>query len=68
MKGYRMICCDCGLSHTMEFRTLKVVKHVSAGVFNSKRGKGHRVEFRVMRNERSTAAARRKKVSPHTGP
>lgn len=59
MRGYRLICCDCGLSHTMEFKTLRVVKHLSALVFNHVAGKGHRVKFRVRLNKRSTAAVRR---------
>lgn len=43
-RGYRLMCCDCGLVHTMDFRVLK-----------------GRVQFRVFRNNRATAAARRAK-------
>lgn len=40
---YRMVCCDCGLSHDMQFKI--------------KQGK---IIFRAKRNNRSTAAMRRK--------
>ncbi len=42
LKGYKLMCCDCGLVHTMDFRV-----------------SGKRVQFRVFRNNRSTALARR---------
>lgn len=41
-RGYRMMCCDCGLVHTLDFRVHK-----------------RRIQFRVFRNNRATAAARR---------
>lgn len=46
MEGYKMVCCDCGLVHDMEFRVTDNY---------------NRVEFRARRNERSTAAVRRHK-------
>ncbi len=48
MRGYRMMCCDCGLVHVLDF---KVVRW----------GRGHKVLFRARRHERATAAARRRK-------
>lgn len=42
-KKYKLLCCDCGLSHDMEFRIRK-----------------GQIEFRATRNNRSTAAARRR--------
>ena len=42
-RGYRMMCCDCGLVHEVDFRVYK-----------------RRVQLRVRRNNRATAAARRK--------
>ena len=45
-RGYRMMCCDCGLVHTMDFRTTRW-------------GRGRKVWFRVFRNNPATAAARR---------
>lgn len=47
MKGYKMRCCDCGLVHVLDF---SVIKH----------GKGHKVQFTVKRDNRATAASRRK--------
>lgn len=41
-KGYKMICCDCGLVHDADFR------------FHKKE-----IQFRVRRNNRSTALTRR---------
>jgi hypothetical protein len=45
-KGYKMACCDCGLVHDMDFRIVK--DH-----------RGNFIQFRVARNERSTAMKRR---------
>ena len=47
-RGYKMMCCDCGLVHVLNFRLLKF-------------GNGHKIQFQASRNERSTALARRKK-------
>lgn len=44
--GYKLMCCDCSLTHTVDFRIVKT-------------GRGNFVQFRVSRNYRSTAAARR---------
>jgi hypothetical protein len=46
MDGYKLACCDCGLVHDMQFRVTDEYD---------------RVEFRVRRNNRSTAAVRRHK-------
>lgn len=48
MKGYKMMCCDCGLVHVIEFRVIKW-------------GRGRKVIFRASRNNRSTALSRRRK-------
>lgn len=45
-KGYKMMCCHCGLVHRLEF------DHV-------KWGRGRKIRFRAWRDERATAAARR---------
>ena len=46
-KGYKLACCDCSLVHDMDFRVVKY-------------GNGkHKVQFRVRRNNRSTAVMRR---------
>lgn len=45
-KGYRTACCDCGLVHEMDFRIVPY-------------GSGRKVQFRVRRNDRATAAVRR---------
>jgi hypothetical protein len=42
--GYKFVCCDCGLVHDVEFRVTDSYD---------------RVEFRVRRNNRSTAQVRR---------
>jgi hypothetical protein len=46
-KGHKLVCCDCGLVHDVEF-----------GIVN-----GH-VEVKFKRNNRSTAAMKRKKKAP----
>jgi hypothetical protein len=55
MDGYRMSCCDCGLTHTMQFRVIKLSKEdifLDSGVY--------RVALRAKRNNRSTANLRKK--------
>ena len=47
MKDYKLACCDCGLVHTVDFKVIKC-------------GRGHKTIFRVFRNNRATAAMRRK--------
>ena len=44
MKDYKIVCCDCGLVHDMEFRVTGDYDHV---------------EFRSRRNNRSTGQVRR---------
>lgn len=41
-KGYKLICCDCGLVHDVDFRIHK-----------------KKIQFRVIRNNRSTGQVRR---------
>lgn len=48
MAGYRLGCCDCGLVHDVTFRVIRW-------------GRGHKVVFKARRNNRSTAAVRRKR-------
>jgi len=50
MKGYKMMCCDCGLVHVLDFY---VIRH----------GRGHKVEFMASRDNRATAASRRRRRS-----
>lgn len=50
MRGYRMRCCDCGLTHRLTFRVVK----------KGRKGKTYLgVEFMARRDNRSTAQARR---------
>lgn len=44
-RGYRMMCCDCGLVHILNFRTVKL-------------GRGNKVQFQAFRHNRATASAR----------
>lgn len=57
MKKYRMGCCDCGLVHDMEFSIVRVTRRKGQD-FDGKQVSGHRVLFRVKRNNRSTARMR----------
>ena len=43
-KGYREMCCDCGLVHRLDFRIVD----------------GGHIEYRTFVDKRATAAARRK--------
>lgn len=46
MSAYRMMCCDCKLVHVLDFRIIRW-------------GRGFKVLFKVRRDNRATAAARR---------
>lgn len=46
-RGYRMICCDCGLVHRIDF------DHVP-------KGRGRKVIFRAFRDEQATAIQRKR--------
>jgi len=48
MKKHRMACCDCGLVHVIDFKIIKS-------------GRGFAIMLRALRNNRMTAAKRRKK-------
>lgn len=45
-KGYKLMCCDCGLVHRFDFRTVPL-------------GGGREIQLRVYRDKRATAASRR---------
>jgi len=47
MDGYRMMCCDCGLVHEIDFEVVDA----------------EYVRLRARRNNRSTANARRKRLT-----
>lgn len=64
MERYRFACCDCGLTHDMQFQVVKVIENLpngdwkhSAALASTK----YKVQFRVRRNARSTAQIRRHK-------
>ena len=61
-RHYRMGCCDCGLVHDMEFRVV-IVERLKDGTYRTIKVNPAkcRVEFRVHRNNRSTALLRRAK-------
>jgi hypothetical protein len=48
-KGYKMRCCDCGLVHRLYFRIVGT-------------GRGSTIPFKVKRDNRATAACRRKSL------
>jgi len=60
-QGYRLICCDCGLAHNMDFRVVKITKQNPDGSYDVEvlDSKDYRVEFRAQRNNRSTGQFRR---------
>jgi hypothetical protein len=47
-RDYRMMCCDCGLVHSLDFRIVSGYG-------------GKQIQFRATRLDRSTSAARRAK-------
>ena len=48
-KGYKLMCCDCGLVHRLDFRIIK--EHEK-----------NYIEYRVFRDNKATSSARRKKL------
>jgi hypothetical protein len=52
-RGYKLACCDCGLVHRMNF------EHVP-------RGRGRKIIFQAFRDNRATAAKRRRKRTTKT--
>ena len=52
---YKLACCDCGLTHGIQFRVKDIWGNVLDPTINQ-------VEFRVSRDERSTAAHRREET------
>lgn len=61
MDKYHMACCDCDLVHTLQFRVMRVTKKSGQFSEGPDVSKNHRVLFRAQRNNRSTAAMRRKR-------
>jgi hypothetical protein len=54
MTNFREQCCDCGLIHRLDFRIVDARRGGRAA------GRGLRIEFRTRRDDRATAAARRR--------
>lgn len=62
MNGYHMSCCECGLVHTINFRSIEIFKIYKNG---TKEGyvlpkKKYQVEMKVRRNEKLTKQLRKK--------
>lgn len=61
MRLYKMMCCDCGLVHRLRFRVIaRIVKKTQWKVWNKLRSFPVKVQFQCERDNRATAAARRK--------
>ena len=63
MEGYKMACCDCGLVHKMNFEVVAARPSKSAGFITTSKPRSRqnlRVVFEVSRDNRATAAKRRK--------
>lgn len=61
MRGYRMNCCDCGLTHDVNFTAVEFLGHNNDGTWNYKEldTYKYRVTISMKRNNRSTAQVRR---------
>lgn len=66
MDGYKMACCDCGLVHDISFRVYVVTEREAGDITGGELlpTEHFRVQFKVRRNVRSTAAVRRTKAKP----
>lgn len=58
---HRLICCDCGLAHDMEFVIVEVAIRRGKLAMIRIAPKNLAIQFRARRNERSTAQIRRHK-------
>lgn len=58
---HRIICCDCGLSHDMEFIVVETKKVRGVTKMIRMAPKRFTIQYRARRNEISTAQIRRKK-------
>ena len=54
-KGYKAMCCDCGLVHRVNFRLVK-----------NKCGKGKTIQLQIFRDNRATGQVRRWMDNVHT--
>ena len=63
MVGYKTACCDCGLVHVMHFSAYEVIKQRKNGTFVARPLNRKRVivGYVINRDERATAAKRRKR-------
>ena len=52
-KSYKMMCCDCGLVHRLDFRLIREGQH-------------RVIQFRAHRDNRATGQARRWRKSPQS--
>ncbi len=61
-EAYRFMCCDCGLVHDMQFKVGRVVDKKAGGwvYLEDVDDPELVVQFRVRRNNRSTAQVRRR--------
>ena len=64
-RGYKMMCCDCSLVHTMNFRTIICVNGQWVLWEPGLAGSDMKIQFQAARNERSTGQARRKYEQIH---
>lgn len=58
---HRLICCDCGLSHDMEFVVVRTRRKGGKTQMIAVAPSSFAIQFRARRNERSTAQIRRKR-------
>jgi len=69
MRGYKLRCCDCGLVHRIDFTALKVTTRHKDGSWTGRalNLRAFRVVLQVYRDNRATAATRRRKREPRDG-
>lgn len=58
---HRLICCDCGLAHDMEFTIVETARRHGKLTMVKVAPKRFAIQFRARRNERSTAQVRKHK-------
>lgn len=62
MEEYRMMCCECGLVHDLQFRAAVIEEDFGKyATFKHLDHSEYLVVFRARRNKRATAARRRRK-------
>lgn len=67
MKGYKLACCDCGLTHTLDFEVVQKIRDNPDGTWSGRKPRNAdslRVVLYPSRDNRATGQLRRHRQHP----